>query len=63
MYHLDPRKVIKASLSQADVVVFGKNTGQQCAAMNVCALLHHNMKGILSTLGDLKQVTHNGNQL
>ena len=40
------RKVIKAPYSQGDVVVFGQNARQECVAMNLCALILHNMKGI-----------------
>ena len=40
-----------------------KNVGKQCTAMSVCALLYHNTKGILSNLGDLKEVMHIGKPL
>ena len=63
MHHVHPSKITKASYSQADVVVVGKNVGKQCTAMSVCALLYHNMKGILSKLGDLKEVMHIGKPL
>ena len=62
MHLVDPRKTIKAPYSQEDVVVFGQNTGQQCAAMSLCALMDHNMKGI-GNPNDLKQIMHIGNQL
>ena len=62
MHLVDPRKTIKAPYSQEDVVVFGQNTGQQCAAMSLCALMYHNMKGI-GNPNDLKQIMHIGNQL
>lgn len=45
MHHVHPSKITKASYSQEDVVVVGKNVGKQCTAMSVCALLYHNMKG------------------
>lgn len=40
-----------------------KNVGKQYTAMSVCALLYHNMKGILNNLGDLKEVLLIGNPL
>ena len=56
MHHVDPSKTIKAPYSQEDVVVvFGRNAGQQCVAMILCALIYHNIKGI-SNPGDLKQI-------
>lgn len=63
MRHVHPSKITKASCSQADVVVVGKNVGKQYTAMSVCALLYHNMKGILNNLGDLKEVMLIGNPL
>ena len=62
MHLVDPRKIIKASYSQGDVVVFGKNAGQQCVAMSLCALIYHNMKGI-GNLDELKQIIHIGSKL
>ena len=62
MHLVDPRKIIKAPYSQGDVVVFGKNAGQQCVAMSLCALIYHNMKGI-GNPDDLKQIMFIGNQL
>ena len=62
MHLVDPRKTIKAPYSQGDVVVFGQNSGQQCVAMSLCALMYHNMKGI-GNPNDLKQIMHIGNQL
>ena len=62
MHHVDPSKTIKAPYSHGDVVVFGKNAEQQCVAMNLCALIYHNMKGI-GNPDDLKQIMHIGNQL
>ena len=62
MHLVDPRKTIKAPYSQEDVVVFGQNTGQQCVAMSLCALMYHNIKGI-GNPNDLKQIMHIGNQL
>ena len=56
------RKAIKAPYSQGDVVVFGQNARQECVAMNLCALILHNMKGI-GNPDDLKQIMHIGNQL
>ena len=62
MHHVDPSKTIKAPYSQEDfVVVFGRNAGQQCVAMILCALIYYNIKGI-SNPGDLKQIGAIGNQ-
>ena len=63
MHHVHPSKITKASYSQADVVVVGKNVGKQYTAMSVRALLYNNMKGILNNLGDLKEVMLIGNPL
>ena len=62
MHGVDPTKTIQAPCSQGDVHVFGQNAGQQRVAMSLCALIYHNTKGI-SNSGDLKQITHIGNQL
>ena len=62
MHHVDPSKKIKAPYRQGDVVVFGQNSGQQCAAMSLCELIYDNMKGIGNPDG-LKQIMHIGNQL
>ena len=59
---MDPRKTIKASYSQGDVVVFGQNAGQQCVAMSLCALIYHNMTGI-GNPDVLKQIIHIGSKL
>ena len=59
---MDPSKTINAPYCQGNVVVFGQNTGQQCVAMSLCALIYHNMKGI-GNPDDLKQIMHIGNQL
>ena len=62
MHHVDSNKTIKESYKKGDVVVFGQNSGQECVAMSLCALIYHNVKGI-SNPGDLKQKVHIGNQL
>ena len=59
---MDPSKTINAPYGQGNVVVFGQNTGQQCVAMSLCALIYHNVKGI-GNPDDLKQIMHIGNQL
>ena len=59
---MDPSKTINAPYGQGNVVVFAQNTGQQCVAMSLCALIYHNMKGI-GNPDDLKQIMHIGNQL
>ena len=58
-----PVKYQKHHIVKQMLLWLEKNVGKQCTAMSVCALLYHNMKGILSTLGDLKEVTHLGNPL
>ena len=49
MRHVHPSKITKASYSQADVVVVGKNVGKQCTAMSVCALLYQYERNIKYT--------------
>ena len=46
---MDPSKTTQAPYGQGDVVVFGQNAGQQlqCVAMSLCALIYHNMEGIV----------------
>lgn len=51
-----PVKYQKHHIVKQMLLWLEKNVGKQCTAMSVCALLYHNMKGILSTLGDLKEV-------
>lgn len=46
MRHVHPSKITKASCSQADVVVVGKNVGKQYTAMSVRALLYQYERNI-----------------
>ena len=62
IHHVDHYKTIKAPYSQADVAVFGQNTGLQCVPMSLCALIYNNVRGIRNS-DDLKQIMHIGNQL
>ena len=39
--NINPILTVKTPYSQDDILVFGANTGQQCVAMSLCALIYH----------------------
>ena len=60
--YIDPRKTIMAPHSQANELVFGQNSGQQCVTMSLCSLIYNNKQGINSA-NDLVSIMNTGNQL
>ena len=60
--YIDPSKTITAPYSQANELVFGQNSGQQCVAMSLCSLIYSNKQGIQSA-DDLVSIMNIGNQL
>ena len=60
--YVDPNKIIVASYSQGNELVFGQNAGQQCVAMSLCSLIYNDTQGI-SSANDLIQIMNIGNQL
>ena len=60
--YIDPRKTITALHSQANELVFGQNSGQQCIAKSLCSLIYKNKQGINSA-NDLVSIMNNRNQL
>ena len=46
--YIDPDKTITAPYSQANELVFGQNSGQQCVAMSLCSLNYNKKQGINS---------------
>ena len=61
--YIDPRKTITAPYSQANQLVFGQNSGQQCVTMSLCSLSYNNKQGINSANHDLVSIMNIGNQL
>ena len=61
MYN-DPSETLTAPYSQANKLVFGQNSGQQCVAMSLCSLIYNNKQGINSA-NDLVSIMNIGNQL
>jgi len=59
---IDPSKTITAPYSQANELVFGQSSGQQCVAMSLCSLIYNNKQGINSA-NDLVSIMNIGNQL
>jgi len=51
-----------APYSQANELVFGQSSGQQCVAMNLCSFIYNNKQGINSA-NDLVSIMNIGNQL
>jgi len=47
--HIDPSKIIMAPYSQANALVFGQSSGQQCVTMSLCSLIYNNKQGINSS--------------
>jgi len=45
---INPSKTITAPYSQANVLLFGQSSGQQCVAMGLCPLIYNNKQGINS---------------
>ena len=60
--YIDPRNTITAPYSQANELVFGQSSGQQCVAMSLCSLIFNNKQGINSA-NDLVSIMNIGNQL
>ncbi|RMX40615.1 hypothetical protein pdam_00023438 [Pocillopora damicornis] len=60
--YIDPSKTIMAPCSQANELVFGQNSGQQCVTMSLCSLIYNNKQGINSA-NDLVSIMNIGNQL
>ena len=60
--YIDPSKTILAPHSQANELVFGQNSGQQCVTMSLCSLIYNNKQGINSA-NDLVSIMNIGNQL
>ena len=60
--YIHPSKTITAPCSQANELVLGQNSGQQCVAMSSCSLICNNKQGINSS-NDLVSITNIGNQL
>ena len=60
--YIDPSKTITALYSQANELVFGQNSGQQCVALSLCSLIYNNKQGINSA-NDLVSIMNIGNQL
>ena len=60
--YIDPSKTITPPYSQANELVFGQTSGQQCVAMNLCSLIYDNKQGIYSA-NDLVSIMNIGNQL
>ena len=57
--YIDPRKTITAPYSQANELVFGQNSGQQCVAKSLCSLIYNNKQGINSA-NDLVSIMNIG---
>ena len=47
--YIDPSKTITAPYSQANELVFGQNSGQQCVAMSLSSLMYNNKQGTIVT--------------
>jgi len=60
--YIDSSKTIMAPYSQANELVFGQSSGQQCVAMNLCSFIYNNKQGINSA-NDLVSIMNIGNQL
>ena len=56
------KKKVHAPYCQRNVVVFGENTGQQCVAMSLCALIYSKIRRITS-VDDMNQIMTGGYQL
>ena len=54
-------KIIVASYSQGNELVFRQNAGQKCVAMSLCSLINNDTQGI-SSANDLIQIMNIGNQ-
>ena len=53
--YVDATKTIRAPYCQRSVTVFGKNAGQQCVAMSLCALIYRKIAKI-TLLDDMTQI-------
>ena len=59
---IDPNKTIRAPYSQGNILVFGRNAGQQCVAMSLCSLIY-NKRQPTTSQSDLVQIMNIGNEL
>ena len=57
--YIDPSKTIMAPYSQANELVFGQYSGQQCVTMSLCSLIYNNKQGINSA-NDLVSIMNIG---
>jgi len=46
--YIDPSKTITAPYSEANELVFGQSSGQQCVTLSQCPLIYNNKQGINS---------------
>jgi len=60
--YIDSSKTITAPDSQANELVFGQSSGQQCVAMSLCPLIYNNKQGIISA-NHLVSIMNIANQL
>ena len=62
--NVDATETIYAPYCQGNlVVVFGENAGQQCVAMNLCALIYSIKIRRITSVHDMTQIMTVGNQL
>ena len=60
--YVDATKTIHAPYCQGNVTVFGENSGQQCVAMSLCALIYSKITKTIS-VDDMTQIVMVGIQL
>ena len=60
---VEPSKTIHAPYCQGNVAVFGTNSGRQCVAMSLCALIYKFTKTAVNTPEDLIVIMDIGNEL
>ena len=53
--YIDPCKTITAPYSQANELVFGQNSGQQCVEMSLCSLIYNSKQGIKCSSAGLEK--------
>jgi len=62
--YIDPSKTITAPYSEANELVFGQRSGQQCVTMSSCPLIYNNKQGINSANHLVSKMNNEeGNQL
>ena len=62
IHSIDPTQTIKAPYSQGGIMYFAQNSGKQCVAMSLRALIYDKINGIQGC-NDLVQIMEMGNQL